>query len=188
MDDCGKMVNFIDASFAYRNDFKSQTGGCSTFGTSMFSSDSKKQKINTKSSTEAEVVSLANRLLQVVHHQLFMEAQGCTLYSNVLLQDNQAAIRIECNGKMSRSKRSRHMNILYFCVKDLVDRKEVKVKYCPTERMVADFFAKPLQGTLFLKFRDIIMGSKPVLSILINNCSSLKERVEANREESVNCE
>ena len=88
MDDCGKMVNFINASFAYRNDFKSQTGGCSTFGTSMFSSDSKKQKINTKSSTEAEVVSLANRLLQVVHHQLFMEAQGCTLYSNVLLQDN----------------------------------------------------------------------------------------------------
>ena len=187
MDDCGKMINFIDASFACRDDFKSQTGGCSTFGTGMFSSDSKKQKINTKSSTEAEVVGLADRLPRVVHHQLFMDAQGYTLYSNVLLQDNQAAIRMECNGKMSCSKRSRHMNIRYFYVKDLVDRKEVEVEYCPTERMVADFFTKPLQGTLFIKFRDVIMGSKPVSSILIDDCSSPKERVEPNKEEPENC-
>ena len=84
---------------------------------------------------------------------------------------------------MPCSKRSRHMNIRYFCTKDLVDRKEVEVEYCLTERIVADFFTKPLQRVLFLKFRDIIMELKSVLPILIRDRSSLKERVERNNGE-----
>ena len=32
------------------------------------------------------------------------------------------------------------------------------MKYCPTEEMIADFFTKPLQGALFYKFRDAILG------------------------------
>ena len=139
MDNCGKMINFIDASFAYRDDFKSQTKGCLTFGTRMFSSDSKKQKINTKSLIEAEVVGLADRLPRVIHHQLLMNTQGYALYSNVLLQDNQVVMRMECNRKISCSKRSYHMNIRHFYIKNLVNRKEVEIKYCQTERMVADF-------------------------------------------------
>ena len=30
--------------------------------------------------------------------------------------------------------------------------------YCPTESMIADYFTKPLQGALFFKLRDAIMG------------------------------
>ena len=56
MDNSGSMINFIDTSFTYRDDFKSETGECLTFCPGIFSSDSKKQKINTESSTEAEVV------------------------------------------------------------------------------------------------------------------------------------
>ena len=29
---------------------------------------------------------------------------------------------------------------------------------CPTERMIADYFTKPLLGTLFTVMRDIMMG------------------------------
>ena len=147
----------------------------------MFSGDSSEQKLNTKSSTEAEVVALADRLPRITHHQLFMEAQGCELHSNVLMQDNKAAILMECNGKASCSKRSRHMNIRCFYVKDLVDRKEVSVEHCPTDRMIADFFTKPLQGALFIKFRDVILGHKPVSSIILDEGSSSKERVEVNK-------
>ena len=75
IDDVGKMVHYVDESFACRSDFKSETGGYSTYGIGMFSGDSNKQKLNTKSSTEAEVVALADRLPRVTHHQLFMEAQ-----------------------------------------------------------------------------------------------------------------
>ena len=32
------------------------------------------------------------------------------------------------------------------------------VSHCPTDRMVANFFTKPLQGTSFRKFRNLIMN------------------------------
>ena len=46
---------------------------------------------------------------------------------------------------------------------DRIANKEVKVKYCPTGDMVADYFTKPLQGTPFRKFRDDIMNIDPQL-------------------------
>ena len=52
-----------------------------------------------------------------------------------------------------------------FFVKDRVDIEEVRVEYYPTLQMLADFFTKPLQGHLFQKFRDLIMGYKYVSSI-----------------------
>jgi len=33
------------------------------------------------------------------------------------------------------------------------------VKYCPTSEILADFFKKPLQGSLFVKKLDLIMNS-----------------------------
>ena len=44
---------------------------------------------------------------------------------------------------------------------DRIDSKEVKVEYCPTSEMIADFFTKPLPGPLFRKFRDWIMNIAP---------------------------
>ena len=33
--------------------------------------------------------------------------------------------------------------------------------HCPTERMIADVYTNPLQGSLFRKMRDIVMGLTP---------------------------
>ena len=30
--------------------------------------------------------------------------------------------------------------------------------YCLTEKMIANFFTKPLQGAHFVKFRDAVLG------------------------------
>jgi len=51
-------------------------------------------------------------------------------------------------------------NVMIFC--NLVYYywlKEFKVKYCPTSEILADFFKKPLQGSLFVKKLDLIMNS-----------------------------
>jgi len=37
-------------------------------------------------------------------------------------------------------------------VKDWVDSGDIRVTYCPTEDMVANFFTKPLQGSAFIRF------------------------------------
>ena len=122
-DDAGKLMSFIDASFNSREDFKSQTRACSNFSLGMFSSDSSKQKLNTKSLTEAEVVGLSGRLPNITHHQLFVEAHGHPLHSNVVSQDNKSTMLMETNGKASYRKILRYAIIRYFCVKDLVGRK-----------------------------------------------------------------
>jgi hypothetical protein len=43
-------------------------------------------------------------------------------------------------------------------VTDRIAKGELKVQWCPTADMIADYMTKPLQGKLFRKFRDIIMG------------------------------
>ena len=59
---------------------------------------------------------------------------------------------------------------------DKVKNKEIEIKYCPTEFMIADYFTKPLQGKMFRAMRKVIMGHEP-LSWLLKELSSTKERV-----------
>ena len=106
-----------------------------------------------------------------------MESQGYKIEDNILFQDNQSTIKMETNGRRSCIGNSRHVNIRYFFVKDLVDKKQVKIIYCPTGIMLADFFTKHLQGELYRFFRDIIMGYKSTTDIICGN-PEMKERVE----------
>ena len=88
----------------------------------------------------------------------FMRAQGYELVNVELRQDNQSAMMLETRGKASSSRRTHHLNIRYFFIKDKVEKKEITIKYEPTEAMVADYLTKPLQGALFQKFRNRMMG------------------------------
>jgi hypothetical protein len=90
-----------------------------------------------------------------------MEAQGYQVQDNILFQDNKSAILLEKNGKASSSKRTKHVNIRYFFITDRVNKGDVSLVWCPTGDMIRDFMTKPLQGALFWKFRDQIMGVVP---------------------------
>ena len=144
-----------------------------SLGTGTIHCKSSKQKLNTKSSTEAEVVGLSEYSPYNLWFINFMREQGYVLHTNDIFQDNQSAIRMERNGRNSCTGNSRHIHIRYFFVKDRVDKGEVDIKYCPTENMLADFFTKPLQGALFEKLRAVIMGHKHISTLFL----SFKERV-----------
>ena len=103
-------------------------------------------------------------LPQILWTRYFLEAQGYGTEESIIYQDNQSAILLAKNGRGSSSKRTRHINIRYFFVADRITSKEVKVEYCPTGEMIADCFTKPLQGSLFKKFRDFIMNGDPSMS------------------------
>ena len=51
-----------------------------------------------------------------------------------------------------------YIYIRYFFMKDIIQEDEINIVYYPTEILVADYFTKPLQGALFKKLRNIIMG------------------------------
>jgi len=50
------------------------------------------------------------------------------------------------------------MDNRYFWIKNRLETEGIEVKYCPTGLMLADFFTKPTQGSLFKKFRDVVLG------------------------------
>ena len=78
---------------------------------------------------------------------------------NVLLQDNTSAIQLERHGKSSSTKRTRHLAIKYFYANSLLQNRTITaVEYCPTEEMISDFLSKPLQGSLFRKHRNTLLG------------------------------
>ena len=125
----------------------------------------KKQKLNTKSSTEGEIVGVSDFLPNVIWARMFMEAQGDILKKNTLYQDNQSAMKIILNGRKSSGQKTKHMDNRYFWIKDRLASENIEVESCPTEKMVADFFTKPLQGNLFRKFRDVVLGYKHITSL-----------------------
>ena len=89
--------------------------------------------------------------------KLFLEGQGYKIAENLIYRDNQSSMKLEMNGKASSSKRTRHFNIKYFFITDLIKQGEVSIKYCPTDAMIADFMTKPLTGQKFQAFRKAIM-------------------------------
>jgi hypothetical protein len=137
---------YVDASFAVHPNMKSHTGGVFTLGKGVIYGTSTKQKINTKSSTEAELVGVNDLMPQILWTRYFLEAQGYEISESIIHQDNKSTILLAENGKASSGHRTRHINIRYFFVKDRVASGEVKIEQCPTENMIADFFTKPLQG------------------------------------------
>ena len=108
-----------------------------------------KQELNTRSSTEAELVAVDDGMSLMLWTKLFLEAQGLIVEDNVLHQDNKSAILLEKNGKASSSKRTRHINIRYFFIADQVSKGNLRIVYCPTDQMIADYFTKPTTGTKF---------------------------------------
>jgi len=62
------------------------------------------------------------------------------------------------NRRASSSKRTQHINIQFFFVKDQIRSGETNLQHEPTSTILVDFFTKPLQGTAFKEFQDWILG------------------------------
>ena len=151
---------WIDRAFATHRDMRSHTGGAMSLGKGIIYGTSTRQKLNTRSSTEAELVAVEDCMSQILWTRYFLDAQGYNINDCIIYQDNKSAILLEQNGRASSSKRTRHINIRYYFVTDHANCGEIKIKHCSTTEMVGDYFTKPLQGRLFTKFRDRILNTQ----------------------------
>ena len=91
----------------------------------------------------------------------YLKSVRYRLISIIVIVDA-SAIKLESNGRISSGPKTRHIDIRYFFIKDVLEREEIDVQHCPTELMLADFFTKPLQGSKFKKMRAKIMGHIPM--------------------------
>ena len=172
------MLVMIDSAHAVHDNMRGHTGGVTSYGTGIIDQKSSKQKMNTRSSTETEHVGTSEYLPKPIFFELFMEAQGYKP-KMTLAKDNESEIRMLVNGKESCTSNSRHVAIKYFWCTDRIKNGNITVKHCPTEKMIADYMSKPLQGKLFHTFRNVIMGWVHI-STLFDIFSTPKERVGNN--------
>ena len=129
-----------------------------TLGKGAVTAFSRKQKINTRSSTESEVVGVDDAMPSVLWCLYFIQEQGYAMTHALIQQDNKSAILLEVNGKMSSSKRTRHIRIKYFFITDRIKQGDIVVEHKPTEEMWIDMQTKPKQGLPYRRDRSMLMN------------------------------
>jgi hypothetical protein len=148
----------VDAAHAVHDDCRGQTGAGMTFGRGAVMLLCRKHKYNTRSSTESEIVGMDDAMPSVLWSLYFMQAQGLDMKCARIHQDNNSAILLEVNGRMSSTRRTKHIKNKFFYVKDKVDQGEIEIRKRDTGDMWSDVCTKPKQGTPFRKDRSMIMG------------------------------
>jgi hypothetical protein len=156
-DTANTMTWYIDASFAVHDDMKSHTGAILFLGKGAVLSSSTKQKANSRSSTEAELNAIDDKVAKILWSKRFMDTQGYPMRT-VICQDNTSTMRLAMNGKESSGKRTRHFDIKLFYITDLIKHGYAEIIYCSSDAMIADYMTKPLLGAKFHLFRDIILN------------------------------
>ena len=149
---------WVDGSHAIHPNMHGHSGGCMSLSMGMPIMGSSKQKLNMHSLTEMELIMADDFMPHILWMNLFLEAQDYKTSGTILYQDNQSAILLEKNGTWSSSKWTKHLNCCYYFITNRISAGDLSIKYCPTGEMVSDFFMKPLQGKLFLKFHHLIMN------------------------------
>jgi hypothetical protein len=148
---------WADASYLVHDDAKSRTGGVIKINGGVVAVMSSKQKIVTKSSSEAELVALGELVSSVLGIREFVSCEDITLPATTVNEDNKACMDLVAAGK-STSSRTKHIRMRYFFVKQHVTSGEIVLRWCETAEMLADFLRKPLTGAQFIELRGEIVA------------------------------
>lgn len=148
---------YIDASYGVHTDGSSRTGMVIMMAGVAIGCWSSKQRLVTKSSTEAEIVALSDGLTNAIWMREMVLAQGYTLGPTPIYEDNQGVIKIVKSGR-GPQHRTRHLNVRHFFAKDRQDRGEIELIYKPTGEMIADIMTKPVTGILFNRLGRELVG------------------------------
>ena len=151
------IIAYIDASHAVHDNHRSHSGTIISLGKGPIYQKSSSQKINTKSSTESEIVALSDNSSQVIWTRNFLISQGYEVAPAKIYQDNTSTMSLVKNGK-SNSERTKHISTRFYFIKDRVDNLEIKIEHMRTTEMIADILTKPVTGALFIKLRSLLMN------------------------------
>jgi hypothetical protein len=154
-----QVVTSIDAAFANRTEMKSTSGACTTLGEGMFIAFSRMQKLNSKSSTEAEIIALSDGSNTPLWLADWLRYQGYPHLPILIEQDNISCMTLMENGH-AKAETTRFIEVRFFWIYDYIKRGLIKLVKVPTEEMASDYFTKPVQGAIFQRLHKRIMGYK----------------------------
>ena len=149
--------SYVDSSFGTYDGGKSVTGTVIFIGQAPVYFKSSKQKIATRSSTEAELVVISDSLLQKLWTREYILYQGIPLGPVTSFQDNLSTTFLANKGRTT-SERTHHIKIRYFFISHYIESNEIEIVHMPTSCMIADALTKPLHGTLFTEMTAALTG------------------------------
>ena len=83
---------------------KSRTGSVFTLGKGCIKRSSIKQKVNSRSTAESELIAVDDKIAKVIWSKRFIECQGFKINLNVTCQNNVSTLKLMNNGKTSSGK------------------------------------------------------------------------------------
>jgi KUP system potassium uptake protein len=78
--------------------------------------------------------------------------------TTTIWEDNQSAIAYSQNALVS--EKTKHIGMKWHFFMDHVEQGTIKLRYLPTDQMVADMFAKPLPGPALTRHQSAILGGE----------------------------
>lgn len=148
---------YVDASHLVHADGKGHSGCVISFGGAI-EAFSNKQRLVTKSSFEAELVCADSGVSSALwQRRLMLDLGYGRRVPTIMYEDNMSVIKAAAKGE-GDFKRTKHIAMRFFSIKEHIDDGDVVLKYLHTKEMVADILTKPLQGALFRKLRDKLLG------------------------------
>jgi len=85
---------------------------------------STKQKPNTKTTTEAELVAIDHSIPQILWTRQFLSSQGIFIPTTTIYQHNKSMIMLPEHGRTSSCRRTKHLDVRYFFVTYKTMKKE----------------------------------------------------------------
>ena len=152
---------YFDAGWACHSDMKGHSGMVLTLGHFGFPIlyKSQKQKVVTRSSTEAELVSMYSGVDLALCYRRVGQFLGFPDKAPLpVYQDNTSSMKIAAMGRGSSTSNTKFMDLKFQWLKQHLETKVIVLHYLTTHEMIADFFASPRIGETFRAMRRIIMG------------------------------
>ena len=134
-----------DADYAGDRETRKSTSGilCKHAGAAI-TWQSKRQQCIALSTTEAEFVSAASAVKEIIWlKRLFTECE-IDIKNYTLFIDNMSAIKLIKNPEFHQ--RSKHIDVKYHFIRNLYGKGEIDVKYVRSEAQAADVFTKALKN------------------------------------------
>ena len=122
---------------------------------------SKRQLVVALSTAESEYIGECNAAKEAIFLSRSLTSTGYNVETINLFADNQAAIKLASNPILH--PRSKHIDIQYHKVREVVNDGPLHITYIPTADMIADGLTKPLDLVKFRKFVEMLGLAAPPL-------------------------
>ena len=110
----------------------------------------------TLSTTEAEYVALAEGAMEGMFVRSVMSFMQPNVYEITLMEDNEG-VKAMAENPLS-SGRSKHIDVRWHFIRELVEKKKLKVVHVASEWQHADILTKALHVKLFKRHRKALLN------------------------------